>query len=61
MYSFHIDGLAQPTIPKLITYYSRQRLELRDDGTRLIRPVEKPNHIINNDEVKLLGPLGKVR
>ncbi len=61
MYSFQTNGLEKPTIPKLIAYYSRQRLELRDHGARLIRPVEKPNYIINNDEVKLLGPLGKVR
>lgn len=61
MYSFQVNSVAKPTIPKLITFYSRQKLELRDDGTRLIRAVEKPNYIINNDEVKLFDRLGIVR
>jgi len=61
MYSFQGAGIAKPTVPKLITYCTRQKLEIREDGTRLIRPVEKPNYIINNDEIKLFEKLGNVR
>jgi len=54
-------SIAKPTVPKLITYCKRQKLEIREDGTRLIRPVEKPNYIINNDEIKLFEKLGNVK
>jgi len=62
MFYFHTNGIGKQTVPKLITYYTRQKLELRDDGTRLIRPVEKPDYIINNDEIILFPgkPLGNV-
>ncbi|CAF3712933.1 unnamed protein product [Rotaria socialis] len=53
MYSFHDYRLSKPTVPKLISFYVRQKLELRDDGTRLIRAVEKPNYIINHHDVKV--------
>ena len=45
---------------ELISYYKRQKLELRDDGTRLIRPIARPEYMINNDEVHTSGVLGKV-
>jgi hypothetical protein len=62
MYYFQPTGVSKQTVTKLITYYTRQKLELRDDGTRLIRPVEKPDYIINNAEVILSGQrLGEVR
>ena len=61
MYFFQPNGVSKQTVTKLITYYTRQKLELRDDGTRLIRPVEKPDYIINNSEVILSDQkLGKV-
>jgi hypothetical protein len=60
MFYFHLNGVAKQTVPKLITFYARQKLELRDNGTRLIRSVEKPNYIINNDEVILSDKLGIV-
>ncbi|CAF4002363.1 unnamed protein product [Rotaria magnacalcarata] len=53
MYSFHGNCLSKLTIPKLISYYVRQKLELRDDGTRLIRAVEKPDYIINHHDVNV--------
>jgi hypothetical protein len=56
-----MNSVAKQTVPKLITYYTRQKLELRDDGTRLIRPIEKPDYIINNDEIKIFEKLGSVR
>ncbi len=61
MYSFQMNSIGKQTVPKLITYYTRQKLELRDDGTRLIRSIEKPDYIINNDEIKIFEKLGSVR
>ena len=60
MYAFQANSIGRPTVPKLIIFYTRQQLELREDGTRLIRPVEKPDYVINNEEVKSLESLGSV-
>lgn len=60
LYYFQTESIGQPTISKLIIHYARQRLELRNDGTHLIRPVEKPDYIINNDEIRLHESIGGV-
>ncbi|CAF3398988.1 unnamed protein product [Rotaria sp. Silwood1] len=59
MYSLQENGITKPTVPKLITFYTRHKLEFSDNGTRLIRPVERPNYIINNDEIKVFDQLGQ--
>ncbi|UJR37690.1 hypothetical protein I4U23_030385 [Adineta vaga] len=58
MYYFQMNGIGKSSVPKLIVYYTRQRLELRDDGTRLVRPIEKPNYVIHNDEITLFENIG---
>jgi hypothetical protein len=60
MYSFSVNAVSKSTVHELISFYKRQKLELRDDGTRLIRPITRPNFMINNDEVHILDTLGKV-
>jgi hypothetical protein len=60
MYSFSANAVSKSTVHELISFYKRQKLELRDDGTRLIRPITRPNFMINNDEVHILDTLGKV-
>ncbi|CAF2524438.1 unnamed protein product [Rotaria sp. Silwood2] len=59
MYSLQENGITKPTVPKLITFYTRHKLELSNDGTRLIRPVEKPDYIIDNHEIKKFQKLGQ--
>ncbi|CAF0835288.1 unnamed protein product [Adineta steineri] len=53
MYYFQENSVMKPTVSKLITYYTRQKLELRNDGTRLIRPIERPDYIINDSDIIL--------
>lgn len=61
MYSFNTNITSKPSVNELISFYKRQKLDLRDDGTRLIRPITRPDYLINNDEVHRLETLGKVR
>ena len=35
MYSFQPNGIAKSAIPKLVAFYTRQKLELRNDGVPL--------------------------
>ena len=60
MYSLQPNTIAKPSVNELISFYKRQKLELRDDGTRLIRPIARPEFMVNNDEVQTLEILGKV-
>jgi hypothetical protein len=60
MYSLSATTIFKPSVHELISFYKRQKLDLRDDGTRLIRPIARPNYMINNDEVHTLEVLGKV-
>ncbi|CAF1382169.1 unnamed protein product [Rotaria sp. Silwood1] len=59
MYSLQPDVYLKSSVPELISFYKRQKIELRDDGTRLIRPISRPDYVINNDEVRILDILGK--
>ncbi|CAF2069418.1 unnamed protein product [Rotaria magnacalcarata] len=59
MFLFQSQAHAKPSIPELISFYKRQKLELREDGTRLIRPIARPDYIVNNDDVRTLDTLGK--
>jgi hypothetical protein len=61
MYSLQQNNISKPTVNELVSFYKRQKLELRDDGTRLIRPIARPDYMINNDEVHTSDLLGKVR
>jgi hypothetical protein len=60
MYSLQPNTTLKPSVNELISYYKRQKLELREDGTRLIRPIARPEFMVNNDEVQTLEVLGKV-
>ncbi|CAF4044445.1 unnamed protein product [Rotaria sp. Silwood2] len=59
MYSLQPEVYSKPSVHELISFYKRQKIELRDDGTRLIRPISRPDYVINNDEVRILDMLGK--
>ena len=59
MYYFTKECM-KPSIPALIVFYTRQKLDITADGIRLLRPIERPNYIINNDEVILEDKLGQV-
>ncbi|CAF3729180.1 unnamed protein product [Rotaria sordida] len=59
MYSLQPDVYSKPSVHELISFYKRQKIELRDDGTRLIRPIARPDYIINNDDVRTFDTLGK--
>lgn len=60
MFSFKNSPNCRPTVHELLSYYKRQKLSLRDDGTRLIRPIPRPSFMINNDDVETNDLLGKV-
>jgi hypothetical protein len=60
MYTLQPNGISKPTVNELISYYKRQKLELRDDGTRLIRPIARPDYMVHNDDVHTFEELGKV-
>jgi hypothetical protein len=60
MYTLNVSGISKPSVHELILYYKRQRLELREDGTQLIRAIARPDYMINNDEIQTLDTLGKV-
>jgi len=60
MYTLQPNGISKPTVSELISYYKRQKLELRDDGTRLIRPIARPDYMVHNDEIHTFEVLGKV-
>lgn len=60
MFSFKNSPTSRPTVHELLSYYKRQKLSLRDDGTRLIRPIPRPSFMINNDDVETNDLLGKV-
>ena len=60
MFSFQNSSHYRPSVHELLTYYKRQKILLRDDGTRLIRPIPRPNFMINNDDVHVGEILGKV-
>lgn len=60
MYTLQPGVNPKGSVPELISFYRRQKLELRDDGTRLIRPIARPDYVINNDDVRILETLGKV-
>ncbi|CAF0796613.1 unnamed protein product [Adineta ricciae] len=59
MFSLQHNGIAMPSVNELIAYYKRQKLELRDNGIRLIRPIARPDYMVNNDEVSTMEVLGK--
>ncbi|CAF1621235.1 unnamed protein product, partial [Adineta ricciae] len=58
MYYF-VKECMKPSIPALIIFYARQKLDITADGIRLLRPIERPDYIINNDEVILEDKLGQ--
>lgn len=60
MFSLQPNGIAMPSVNELIAYYKRQKLELRDNGMRLIRPIARPDYMVNNDEVSTMEVLGQV-
>ncbi len=60
MYSLNINSISKSSVNELILYYKRQKLELREDGTQLIRAIARPDYMINNDEIQILDTLGKV-
>ncbi len=60
MYSLNANTISKPSVHELISFYKRQKLDLRDYGTRLIRPVTRPDYMINNDEIHTSDILGKV-
>lgn len=61
MYSINLNAVSKSTVNELVSFYKRQKLDLRESGTRLIRPITRPDYMINNDEVRTLETLGKVR
>ena len=61
MYSINMNTISKPTVNELVSYYRRQKLDLRESGTRLIRPITRPDYMINNDEIRTLETLGKVK
>jgi hypothetical protein len=61
MYSFNVNAISKPSVNELISFYKRQKLDLRDDGTQLIRAIARPDYIINNEEIQVSETLGKVR
>lgn len=61
MYSINLNAVSKSTINELIAFYKRQKLDLRESGTRLIRPITRPDYMINNEEIRTLETLGKVR
>jgi hypothetical protein len=60
MYSLQPNAILRPTVNELLSYYKRQKIVLRDDGTRLIRAIARPEFMINNDDVVQKEVLGKV-
>ena len=60
MYSLESGSVSKASVHELISFYKRQKTELRDEGMRLIRPVARPDYVINNDDVRLMDVLGKV-
>lgn len=60
MYSLNANNISKPSVHELLSYYKRQKLNLREEGTNLIRPIARPDFIINNDEVRTTEVLGKV-
>lgn len=60
MFALQVDGYTKASVPELISFYKRQKLELREDGIRLIRPISRPVYVINNDEVRTFDVLGQV-
>ena len=60
MYSLQSNGIMKSSVQELIMFYKRQKLELRDDGTRLIRSIARPDYLINNEEIRVFEVLGKV-
>jgi hypothetical protein len=60
MYTLLPNGISKPTVSELISYYKRQKKELRDDGTRLIRPIARPDYMVHNDDIHTFEVLGKV-
>lgn len=61
MYSINTNSIFKPTVNELVSYYKRQKLDLRENGTRLVRPITRPDYMINNDEIRTFETLGKVR
>ncbi|CAF0979554.1 unnamed protein product [Adineta steineri] len=59
MYSLQPGGVSKASVNELISFYKRQKLTLRDDGVRLIRPITRPDYIVNNDDVHKLEVIGK--
>jgi len=59
MYSLNVNDISKPSVHELLSYYKRQKVDLHG-GARLIRPIARPNYMINNDEVRTLETLGKV-
>ena len=60
MYSINLNAVSKSTVNELIAFYKRQKLDLRESGTRLVRPITRPDYMINNDEIRTLETLGKV-
>ncbi|CAF1494003.1 unnamed protein product, partial [Didymodactylos carnosus] len=58
-YSFVNGGAVKPSVKELIDYYLLSKEELKTDGTKLIRPVERPGFIIDNDEIIKNEKLGQ--
>ena len=61
MFGFAASNTLKPSVHELLGFYRRKKLTLRDDGLRLIRPIPRPDYLIDNDEVQLGEVLGKVK
>lgn len=61
MFSLESGSVSKASVHELLSFYKRQKTELRNDGMRLIRPVARPDYIINNNDVRLTDVLGKVK
>ncbi|CAF1550759.1 unnamed protein product, partial [Didymodactylos carnosus] len=57
-YSFSNANVSKPSVKELIDYYLHSKEQLKTDGTKLLRPVERPGFIIDNDEISRRDTLG---
>lgn len=60
MYSLNANNVSKSSVHDLLSYYKRQKLNLRDEDTCLVRPIARPDFVVNNDEIRTLEVLGKV-